>query len=253
MHSVAIASLMFVCVFGGALVGLWLGARLPAEHLERRTQELVKLGMGTIATLMALVLGLLVATAKASFDTTATQTKQFAAKLVQLDHVLERYGDETVPTRRLLKRYLAHKIEQLWPEGRRSASVSQGRADAVLLETAGDQLLSLRPHNDVQKALLSRAMQLASDLEQTRWLLVEQTAGSSIPTPFLIILGFWATTLFVSFGMFAPRHGTSIGVLFVCALSIAAAIFVILEMDHPFSGMIRIPSAPARSALANMR
>jgi hypothetical protein len=247
-----IALIVFVCVFGGALLGLWLGARLPARHVDKPTQDMVKLGMGTIATLMALVLGLLVATAKASFDTTATETRQFAARLVELDHVLARYGPETATARRLLRQFAALKVAELWPEGgRRPASQLYTDTDA-LLERAGDELFSLSPHDEVQKSVKTLAMRLAGQLGETRWLLVLHAAGNAIPGPFLIVLIFWATILFISFGLFAPRHGTSIAVLFVCALSIAAAIFIILEMNYPFIGIIRISSAPARTALQHL-
>ncbi len=252
MHSTAIASAVFACVFGGALLGLWLNARLPPHHVDKKTQGLVKLGMGTIATLMALVLGLMVATAKASFDATATQTKEFAAKLVQLDRVLGRYGPETANARRLLRQYLAVKLHELWPEGRRQRGAVQLSISTTLLDRAADEILALTPEDDVHKALQARALQLGGDLGQTRLLLMTESAGGSIPGPFLVILTFWATILFASFGLFAPRHATAIAVLFVCALSIAAAIFVILEMDRPFGGLIRVPSAPVRNALAMM-
>jgi hypothetical protein len=250
MHSsVVIAIVVLACVFGGALLGMWLGARLPSHHVDKRTQDLFKLGMGTIATLMALVLGLLVATAKSSFDTTATQGKEFTAKLVHLDHILARYGPETAPSRRQLRQFLALKIDELWGPGRRHSVTSES---GVLLESALSQVVALTPGDAQQKLLQARAVQVAADLAQIRWLLIEHTAGSSIPVPFLVILVFWASILFVSFGLFAPRHATAVAMLLVCALSIAAAIFIILEMDHPFSGVIRIPSGPARSALAHM-
>jgi hypothetical protein len=252
MQSETVALVAFACVFGGSLLGLWLGARLPPHHVDKRTQDVMKLGMGTIATLMALVLGLMVATAKASFDTTATQTKEFAARLLQLDHVLTRYGPETATTRRLLRQFLALKIDEVWGrQGHRSRALQSDTGD--LLEAAAGELLALSPHDEMQKALKTRAMQLAGDLGQLRWLAVEHAAGTAIPTPFLVVVVFWATVLFVSFGLFAPRNATAIAMLLVCALSIAGAIFIILEMNHPFSGLMRISSAPARTALVNMR
>jgi hypothetical protein len=252
MHSVTIALIAFACVFGGSLLGLWLGSRLPEHHVDRRTQDLVKLGMGTIATLMALVLGLLVSTAKASFDTTANETKEFGAKLVLLDHVLARYGPETATARRLLGQYLALKIDGLWPTTPGQAVAPPSQA-AVLFDDALERVVSLEPQSDVQKALYTRALKLAAELGQTRLLIMERSVGSSIPGLFLAILVFWATILFASFGLFAPRHATAIAVLFVSAISIAAALLLILEMAHPFSGIIHIPRAPAQTALEQMR
>jgi hypothetical protein len=252
MQSITVALIFAGCVFGGGLFGLGVGSRLPSHHVDRRTQDLVKLGMGTIATLMALVLGLMVATAKASFDTTEAQTNEFAAKALQLDRVLERYGAAAEPARRLLQRFFAVKIAELWPEQAHDPAPLPSRA-SDLLDAVGDHILALSPRSDAQKTLLTRAQQLAGDLGQTRWLIIEHATGSSIPAPLLVVLLFWATILFVSFGLFAPRHATAIAVLFLGALSIGAAIFIVLEMSHPFSGVMRIPSAPARNALANMR
>jgi hypothetical protein len=252
VQSATIALISFACIFGGSLLGMWLGARLPPHQVDKRTQDLVKLGMGTIATLMALVLGLMVATAKASFDTTATQTKEFAAKMIQLDRLLVRYGPETTSTRQLLRGFLALKIDEVWGHhARRAYTPATNGGD--LLDLAGDELLALAPADENHRALKARALQLGGDLGQLRWLVVEHAAGSAIPTPFLVVLVFWATVLFVSFGLFAPRHATAIAMLFVCALSIAGAIFLILELSHPFNGLMRIPSGPARTALANMR
>ncbi len=253
MRSVAIASVVFACVFGGALLGVLLSVRLPRHHLDKPTHDLVKLGMGTIATLMALVLGLMVATAKASFDTTATELNAYVAKLMQLDRVLSRYGPKAAPARRLMRRYLAAQAAELWPEdARRWGDRVPASSAGALFDRAGDELLALAPHDDAQKALQQRALQLAADVGQTRLLFVAQTAGSSIPTAFLVILVLWATLLFISFGMFAPRHATAVAVLLLCALSIAAAVFIILEMDRPFGGIIRISNAPVRNALATM-
>jgi hypothetical protein len=253
MHSVAVASVVLACVVGGSLLGLLLGARLPRHHLDKPTQNLVKLGMSTIATLMALVLGLMVATAKASFDTTESETKEYVARLMHLDRVLARYGPETTTARHLIRWYLAAQATELWPEDARRWGLAVPTASAsALFEQAGDELLAMSPHDEVHKALHARALQLAGDLGQARWLFAAQTAGSSIPTAFLVILVFWASTLFTSFGLFAPRHATAVGVLLVAALSIAAAVFVILEMDRPFSGVIRISNAPVRHALATM-
>jgi hypothetical protein len=252
LSSLAIACVVFAVVFSGALLGLWLGSRLPEHHVNRRTQELVKLGMGTIATLMALVLGLLVANAKSSFDTTANQMKEFSARLLQLDRALERYGPETAETRALLREFLVLKIDQLWPAGRRRGEMRATGATG-LLDGAGDRILSMTPNTPVQKALHARALQLVSELGQTRWLVLEQGATPSIPGPFLVVLTLWATILFASFGLFAPRNATVLVVLLVCALSIAAAVLMILELGHPFGGLIRISSAPARATLAQMR
>jgi hypothetical protein len=252
MQSIAIALLAFVCVFAGALVGMFWGSRLPERRADAGTREVVKLGMGTIATLMALVLGLLVATAKASFDTKSGEIRDFSAKLVQLDRTMSRYGPQTSAARHLLKRYVAQKIDEVWPTESHRPRVLANPNTGALLDDVFDQLLALRPTNETQRTLRTRAFHLASDLSQTRTLMAAQQTGSSIPRAFLVILVFWATVLFVSIGLFAPYNATTIAVLLVCALSIAGAIFVILEMENAFGGIITVSSAPARAALAHL-
>jgi len=77
-------------------------------------------------------------------------------------------------------------------------------------------------------------------------------AGSSVPVPFLVVVVFWLTVIFGSFGIFAPRNATVIAVLIVCALSVACSIFLILEMDQPFRGVMKISSTPLRFTLSHL-
>lgn len=100
--------------------------------------------------------------------------------------------------------------------------------------------------------VLARALTLTSEIEEARWLLVEENR-SSIPTPFLVVLVFWLTAIFASLGLFAPRNGTVFTVLLVCALSVSTAIFMILEMDQPYDGILRVSAAPLRSALVELK
>jgi hypothetical protein len=252
MHSTNVALAVFACTFGGALLGMFLGPRLPAAHLSRDTQKAVKLGMGMIATLSGLVLGLLVSTAKSAFDTTDTEVKEISAKLVFLDHLLARYGPETTPIRAELRHYVALKIDQIWsPSAGRETRPTQTAAGS-LLDNALGPLVALSPATDAQRELKTRALTLAGDIAQARWLLIEQNVGSVIPMPFLIIVVFWLTILFISFGLFSPRNATTIAALFVCALSVATALYLVLELSRPLGGTIQISSAAARNALSQM-
>jgi hypothetical protein len=236
-------------VFGGALSGMFIRTALPQHHLTKETEDIVKLGTGMIATLAALVIGLLIASARGSFDVKDTEIKQFAADLILLDRQLAHYGPETKDARQLLRRYAVFKIDSTWPhEASRPAEDGNG---SMLLEDVQDRLRTLVPRDEAQRWLQARALQISGDVARTRWLLREQT-GSSISMPFLVTLVFWLTFIFTSFGLFAPRNATAITALFVCSLSIAGAIFLILEMDHPFGGLIRIPSAPMRDALTQL-
>ena len=239
------------CIFGGALLGLLLHGLLPEPHLRDASKDTVKVGAGMIATLSALVLGLLVGSAKNTFDTAEAEMTQGSAKIILLDRLLADYGPETKAAREQLRRTVATQIEDLWPEEKTGAAGLAAFERTNGLEAVQMTLLKVVPTTDAQRQLFAAAQQICGDLRQTRWLLVEQTQ-SPIPIPFLVVLLFWLTVLHVSFGMLAPRNATVVAVLLICALSVSGAIFMILEMSHPLDGMIKVSSAPMRKALEHL-
>ena len=251
MSSLTICLISAACIFGGALLGLFLQRLLPEHHLRDASKDTVKLAAGTIATLSALVLGLLVGSAKGSFDATNTAITQSGAKIIVLDRVLSNYGPETKDVREQLRRAVAAGIEMFWPEEKKEGSGLAGFERANAMEVLQAKLRELTPATDAQRQLLSQAQQITGDMLQARWLLIEQ-AQSSLPVPFLVVLLFWLTMLHLSFGLFAPRNWTVITVLLISALSVSGAIFIILEMNHPLRGMIKVSSAPMRKALEHL-
>jgi hypothetical protein len=205
--------------------------------------------MGLTATMAALVLALLIASAKSSYDAQKTEVTQISANIILLDRVLAHYGPETKEARALLRQAVAGMIERIWPEDRSAIAKSEPTADRA--EDFFDKVQELSPQNEVQRALQAQAVKISADLGQMRWLLFEQS-GRSIPMPFLILLIFWVTIIYLSFGLFAPTNTTVIATLFICALSVSGAIFLILELDRPFGGLVQISSAPLRNALAHL-
>lgn len=224
---------------------------LPEHHLRDTSKDTVKVVAGMIATLAALVLGLLVGSAKSSFDATNTAITQSGAKIILLDRVLAAYGPETKDAREQLRGAVAAGIEMFWPEEKNVGSGMTAFERANAMEMIQAKLRSLTPATDTQRQLLSQAEQLSNDMLQARWLLIEQ-AQSVLPVPFLVVLLFWLTMLFLSFGLFAPRNATVIIVLLIGAMSVSGAIFIILEMNHPLRGMIKVSSAPMRKALEHL-
>lgn len=250
MSPTAIAVIVFFCVLSGALLGILLGAALPPQHLSSETQDVVKLGMGLIATMTALVLGLVIASAKSSFDAQTEAIKQTAAEVLLLDRTLSHYGPETKLIREGLRGALAQRLRVTWPEGPLTVRLETPESTPTV-ERIEDQILALSPSTEAQRSLQARALQLTGEVQQTRWLLFS-SAGSSVSPLFLVVVVFWLAVLFGSFGLFAPRNGTVIGVFFVCALSVAASMFLILELDRPFDGMLQVSSAPLRYTLAHL-
>ena len=249
MNSIAISSIVFACVFGGAMLGLFIHARLPQNHVSSDSKDAVKLGMGMVATMSALLLGLLVASAKVSYDAQSSALTDISAKVILLDRVLAHYGPETKQARDLLRDSIVGILDHTWPTGR--ASSSSLEAPSPGSEILFDRIQELSPQDEKQRSLKSQALGIVLSLGQTRWLQFAQSA-TSISIPLLSMLVFWLTALFFSFGLFAPRNGTVVGGLFVSALSVSGAILLILEMYAPYSGLIQISSAPLREALAQL-
>ena len=245
----AIGWIAFACVFGGALLGMFLRGVLPEHHLSPDSKDVVKLGMGLLGTMAALVLGLLIASAKGSFDTQNTEVKQASANIVLLDRALAQYGPETKDARDMIRRSVAFRLAVTWPEDGSAPERFDTPETTPTLERIETKIRDLSPQNDGQGWLQSRALQMASDVQQTRWLLFGG-AGDAIPMPFLVVLVCWISVIFVSFGLFAPPNGTVVAVLLVCALSIAASIFLIVEMGRPFEGFLKISSAPLQYTLS---
>jgi hypothetical protein len=249
MGSIAISSIVFACVFGGAVFGVLLRAALPEQHLGADSKDAVKVAMGLVATMAALVLGLLVASAKGSYDAQSTELTQMSANVVVLDRVLAHYGPETKDARDLIRNATAHVLGSLW--SRDGAAPSQKEPPVSGNEILLDKIQGLSPKNDSQRSLQAQALSMAMNLGQTRWLMYEQ-ATTPVSVPLLIVLVFWITSLFISFGLFAPRNATVIASLFIAALSVSGAILLILEMYTPYGGLIHISSAPLRAALGHL-
>jgi hypothetical protein len=248
MSSIALALITFAVVFGGALLGIALRAVLPQSELNADSKDVVKLGVGLIATMAALVLGLLIASAKSSFDTQNSELTEMASRVVLLDRVLAHYGPETKEARDELRSSVVRSFN--WVSSKDTAGASQFEP-AANGEVLYDKIQGLSPKDDVQRSIQAQALSILVGLGQTRWLIAEQRI-SSVSTPLLLVLIFWLIIIFVSFGLFAPRNATVIVSLLVSALSVSGAIFLILEMYSPYAGLIRVSSAPLRAALTHL-
>ena len=252
MSALLVAAIVLACVFGGALFGMVLRGLLPAAHLSEESKDVVRLGTGLVATMAALVLGLLVASAKGSYDTQKDGLDTITANLTLLDTVLQQYGPPAQDVRQNLRRVVAVAMARLWPADASQEPTLGAAETTVAAKSLHAQLLALVPATEMQRALQAQALQIATELARTRLLLVAQHESTDISGVFLVILTFWLVVLFASFGLFAPRNATVITALLISALSVSGAIFLILELDQPFTGVIQISSAPLRSAFAHL-
>jgi hypothetical protein len=236
------------CIFGGAVFGLMLGRVLPEGHLRDNSRDTVKVVTGLIATLAALVLGLLISSAKNTFDAVDTAVTNNGAKIILLERALANYGPETKEIRGHLRNTVVAGIEMFWPGEKAEGVGMVGFERATAMEVLQAKVRALTPATDLQRQLLSQADKLSGEMLESRWLLIAQ-AQRELPMTFVVVLLFWLTMLHTSFGLLAPRNATVITMLLISALSVSGAMFIILEMDHPLNGMIKVSNAPLRKAL----
>lgn len=250
MSSFATGLIVFACFFGGALLGIVLRHTLPSHHLSEDSKHLVEVGIGIIGTMAALVLGLLVGSATGAYNTQRNELLETSAKIVFLDRVLGHYGPETQSARSTLRSTVLLAIDRVWPNERsRSAQLTPPTTGGV--PAIFDEIEALTPKNDVQRELKPEAVGLVGSLAQTRWLIFEQSE-SGVSVPLLVVMVFWFTMTFVGFGLFSPPNATVITTLLVCALSVAGAIVLVIELYTPFQGIVRLSSEPLRLAVAQL-
>jgi hypothetical protein len=252
MSPLIVTCIVFGALCAGAILGMVLRTLLPEHHLEAESKDLIKVAMGLIGTMSALVLGLLVASAKNSFDTQRNGVAQLAGNVMFLDRTLARYGPESAEVRSALRSAVQDTIERTWPSQNKQADPSGDKPrTAGRHEMLFEQLQALAPKNDNQRAMQAQAIKTATDIGQARWLLYAQE-GNAIPTVFLAVMVSWLALIFASFTLFAPKNITAVITLLICIFVVSSSIFLILELDHPFEGVMQIPSTPLQNALAQL-
>ena len=246
MNSTLTALIVFACLVGAVFVGRTLRRVLPEQHLSAESKDAVKLAIGLVATMSALVLGLLVSSAKGAYDTERSEVILMASKVTFLARVLDAYGPDAAGVRALFRSTIEESIQQMWPGQMRRPKDRNPDIQAGNLAYAALQQLS--PQGNMQSVLKSQATNLAGEMAQTRSLLAAQSVPS-VSQPMLIILVSWLVLIFVGFSVLAPPNVTTGFALMISALAVSGAIFLILELDQPFGGLIGISSEPMVNAL----
>jgi hypothetical protein len=251
MSSSTIALLVFACVFASAMLGMYLRIIVPENHLKDETLNIVKLATGLIATMSALALGLLISSAKGSFDRINNELVENAAKVVIVDRLLGDYGPETRELRELIKREYTVKVAVLTSGDAAQLAKLDSPETMNTIAFYQSKVLALAPRNEMQRELRARIVQISNELTSTRELVFLQKNGT-IPMPMLGVLTAWLAIIFAAFGLCAPRNHTTVTALFVSSLCAAGAIFLILEMDRPLDGWINIRGEPLRAAVSQL-
>ena len=242
------AFVILVCMLGGMALGSYLRLVLPDDHTRADSKDILMTSAGMMATLIALIIGLLVTSAKGNYDNTTLGITQTGAKIISLDYYLSNYGPDAKVEQELVRQATAKAIERVWPnESTQGADLTKMEA-ATGMTDVYSKIRELSPQNDSQKYLKTQALQISADMMQSRWMLIEQSQ-TNLPRIFLVVLTFWLTVLFAQFGLLAPRNLTAKSALFICALSVSGAIYLILELNNPLEGTIKVSSAPLHKAL----
>jgi hypothetical protein len=250
VSAIAQSLIILACILSGALLGVVLRRTLPDRHLTADAKDVVRLGTGLVGTIAALVLGLLIAGAKTSYDTRSTQVNQLVASLILFDFLLAQYGPETTDIRKQARVATQTMAARIWSENNQSFSNAQRFEVSRPSEGLYPALHALTPVNDPQRILKEQASQAATEIARTRLLLFAEAQGQlSIPFPFLVVLVFWLTIIFASFSLFAEPNPIVIGCLFIFAVSAAGAIFLVIELADPFTGVMQISNEPLLEAL----
>jgi hypothetical protein len=250
VSALQISFIVFAFIAGGAALGIFLRYALPGHHLSPDAKDVARLGTGLIGTIAALVLGLLIASAKSAYDTRSGQINQLTANVILLDNAIAKYGAEANSARESLRRTVTIMAERIWSEALLRPSAGTAYQTNEAFTELVERLDKLAADTDLRRSAKDRAVQAAADLAKTRFLLfAEAETDQSIPVPFLMVLVFWLTIIFISFSLFAQPNPIVIGCLFLFAVSAAAAIYLVLELAQPFDGLMRISNEPLRNAL----
>ncbi len=247
MSALLVTAIVLGCLLASAGLGMLLRARLPEHHLSPESTDVVKLATGLMATLAALVLSLLISSANTSHSLIDSEYRTALANVTSLDRYLGAYGTEAQGARAVLRAIVIDKFDATWPGENFGSAGPAGAARQDSFMTLEEQILQLAPSGEAQKWYQAQALQLIAELVRMRWLLRDERLDTVLPGPFLIVLVSWTGAIFVSFGLFARPNGTVLVALAAAALAVAGAVFLILELNSPFSGMIQLPSAPAHA------
>ena len=246
MNSLGVALAVWVLILGAAVAGAGLRRRLEAHHLAEATQTFVDRASTLVITIAALVLGLLVASAKTSYDRQLDNLKEIATDIVVLDHALAHYGPATSELRATLRRNLDLTIKRLADDSI-TASVFERGSQIAAIESLRTALETLVPASDAQRAAQGRAVQAVDRVIRSSWLLVE-LSETAVPWALLIVVVTWLMLIFLGWGLYAPSNGVGQGTVLFCAMVASGAIFLILEMYDPIAGIITLPMAPLEVA-----
>jgi hypothetical protein len=247
LSAVAIAIIAFGLILLSIAIGLMMRYWLPEAHLTGDSKEVIRLATALIGTMAAVVLALLFASTRTSYEATSSSVGRMMTNIIELDHVLQEYGPEGQALRPGLRRDVKHIVEAIWQDDatiQLEAHPDTSAGEVSIL----NKLRQLVPATPLQSALQARALSISGDLQQIRLALIAQPPDS-LSRPFVTVLVLWLCFIFLSFSMSSKSNMTLVTVLVICAFAASSAIYLILELEQPFDGLLQIPNTALRNAL----
>jgi hypothetical protein len=248
MNETLIAVVIFLCLAMSSLGSLAIYERLPERYRGDDTQNVVRLIAGIFSVMTSLLLGLMINSAKNTLESVDRNVHAFAIGLIVLDRTLREYGPEALPAREHLLKYAQRAANGT----RHDDPFIADRATESMFYDVSNSLKSIEPRDRERIALWQGARQQHQRLLELRWVIVEQSEGT-IPAPILVLLVAWLMLIFASFGFRAPRNAIVVTSFLVAAALMAAAVYLIIDMDAPFAGPIQVSPVPLERAVAEMQ
>src|SRR5271170_6793276 len=237
MMSVKVAAGAGALIFVSGILGLYVQRLLPEAHTSDRSRDIIGGVVGLLTLLLALVLGLLIWTAYGVTNTQKSELQLLSARALEFDLEMKQYGPEAERARQLMRTEIVWAHEQFWGDATAMAAAYQ--ASYHNMGAMGDFLNGLDPKGDKQKQLLAAAQQHYAAVGETRLLMSLQLIDP-ISWPLIITVIAWSCLLFCGFGLLSRLNATTLVVLALGAISVASAIFLILELSQPYTSLLRI-------------
>ncbi len=250
MNSDHVSLIAFAVIFSGGILGIVLRRILPEEHFVPASEAVIKLVTGFVMTMTGIILGMLVSSAKASYDGQKVLVAQMASDVILLDRALAVYGPDTDSIRIQIRAALESAATRIWPSTKFTQIKLHPEDTMNRVEV---QLNALEPKTSSQMYAKAHSITLLNELQQANWLLFVQSDTNKLSMPLLVILISWIVAIFISFGLYAPPNPTVIVTILLGALAVSAAILIIVEMYSPFTGLMKISSEPIREAIAQVK
>ena len=238
-------------IFGFGLLGLYLQTLLPEPHSAEKSREMIGAVVGLVSLLLALVLGTLVGSTYAFYANQKAEMEALAAKALQLDIALSEYGPETAFARNKMKDTWSSIRTMIWGGATETAPDMSVGEPIEHLRLMDMYVASLEPRTPAQQKFAATAGADAGAIEQTR-LLISLQLASPVSWPLVAIVVSWAAILFCGFGVLSRFNATTVVAVALGAFAVGSALFLILELSQPFTGVFRIPSGAFDQMLASL-